>query len=74
MNLAHLLAPFVRYLLITFATWLTTTGILDQATADELAGNEALYQAILGVLIYILTLAWYLVSPARKALKGAIDG
>ena len=72
MSIIHALTPLVRYLLLTLATWLVATGIVPQEVGDEIARNDAIFQAVMGVILWVLTWVWYFLSTSRKALKTSL--
>jgi len=67
----HQLTPFIRYGLLILSSHLVTRGYLSDGQASTFASDPVLIEVIAGALMGAGTLAWYLWSTSRKALKAA---
>lgn len=65
------LAVFVRIALYAVAGRLTAGGWLPEDVAAMLPAPDVV-QAVTGLLVGVVTFAFYWVSQARKALRGAV--
>jgi hypothetical protein len=63
--------PFARYFLVAAGTWLVKSGYIDSQTADEAAKDPFLIEIVAGVILWVITIAWYAFSKAKKALDDA---
>jgi len=68
----HTFTPFIRYGLIALASWLARGGWLPEDVARDFATDPAVVELVTGLCVGIGTLAWYLYSRSRKALKEAM--
>lgn len=69
----HTLTPFVRYALIVLATYLARGGWLPPHVGDEIANDPAVVELVTGLIVGAGTIAWYLWSKSRKALRDALN-
>lgn len=64
--------PFARYLLLIFGSFLVQRGWLAQDMVDEVGNDPFVLELVAGLLLWSITITWYFVSKARKALKDAV--
>lgn len=63
------LIVFVRIALYIASGWLTKGGWLPSSAADQLTSPEAV-ELVTGLILGAGAVSWYLISKARKALRG----
>lgn len=65
----HSLTPFIRYALIALSSHLVSRGWMGAEDANSLANDPAVIELVVGLVMGAGTLAWYLYSRSRAALK-----
>lgn len=65
----HSFTPFIRYALIALSSHLVSRGWMGAEDANAFANDPAVIELAVGLLTGAGTLAWYIYSKSRAALK-----